>query len=100
MLVNPARSRMASQQERYWATNGDFVTKNSNFDHVSGVRAWKQILKPIQNEIKSVLGCGANIGRNIGFLRNSSLLPKANLQQLISIRSLMMLWVIERNQRV
>lgn len=68
---------MTNQQERYWATNGDYVTRNTDFDYVSGVKAWKQILQPIQNEIKSVLDCGANIGRNIGFLKDGSLLSKA-----------------------
>jgi len=68
---------MTNQEEHYWADNGNYVTRNSTFDHVLGVRAWKQILQPIQREIKSVLDCGANIGRNIGFLKDSSLLPKA-----------------------
>jgi pseudaminic acid biosynthesis-associated methylase len=68
---------MTNQEERYWANNSHYVTRNSTFDHVLGVRAWKQILQPIQREIKSVLDCGANIGRNIGFLKDSSLLPEA-----------------------
>ena len=68
---------MTNQEEPYWANNSDYVTRNSTFDHVLGVRAWKQILQPIQREIKSVLDCGANIGRNIGFLKDSSLLPEA-----------------------
>jgi pseudaminic acid biosynthesis-associated methylase len=68
---------MTNQEERYWANNSHYVTRNSTFDHVLGVRAWKQILQPIQREIKSVLDCGANIGRNIGFLKDSSFLPEA-----------------------
>ncbi len=96
-MVDPARSKMTNQHERYWATNGDYITRDSNFDHVSGVRVWKQILKPIQNEIKSVLDGRANKERTIRFLKDGSLLPEATLQQLISMRPPMMLWAIERN---
>lgn len=51
------------------------MRKNSQFDMQSGVDCWKQMLAKAK-DIRSVLECGSNIGRNIAFL--NEVLPEVS----------------------
>ena len=69
--------------ELYWNDNTEYIARNSTFSHDLGVKAWKQILGAISlNEIDTVFDCGANIGRNIGFLKDVDLLSKSSFAAL------------------
>ena len=46
----------------------EYMKKNASFDAVKGVEAWKKMLNKSEN-IKSIIECGCNIGRNIDFLK-------------------------------
>lgn len=61
-----------NEQETFWLkSQNSYVTKNSEFDLSSGLKAWNKILNKISKEsIESILECGSNIGRNINFLNN------------------------------
>jgi pseudaminic acid biosynthesis-associated methylase len=63
-------------QELFWQKEyaENYIAKNKEFDRGKGVEAWRLMLKEAQ-KIASVLECGCNIGRNIGFLEK--VLPKA-----------------------
>lgn len=65
-------------QDEFWSHNESYITRNTSFDTSLGIRAWKQILSGISEDISSVLDCGSNIGRNIGMLMNEELLPNAS----------------------
>ena len=70
-LINP--------QEDFWKSkiNLSYAQDNSRFDIDLGISAWKRMLHRVDSlEIKSYLDCGANIGRNIGFL--NEILPLAS----------------------
>ena len=56
-----------SYQEQFWAKTyaEDYIKKNSQFDHKLGAEGWSKILNGTNNEVKSFLECGCNIGRNI-----------------------------------
>jgi pseudaminic acid biosynthesis-associated methylase len=56
-----------SEQEKFWAKSyaSEYIKKNSEFDHILGAEAWKNILSRTQGEVKNYLECGCNIGRNI-----------------------------------
>jgi pseudaminic acid biosynthesis-associated methylase len=58
-----------NEQQNFWANTyaDEYIKKNSQFDRVKGVAAWKQMLAKA-GQITSVLECGCNIGRNIDFL--------------------------------
>ena len=73
------------EQQNFWAKEyaEDYIKKNSQFDVDSGVEAWKKILSKT-SDIKSILECGCNIGRNIDFLHK--LLPKSS-KSIIEISS-------------
>ena len=74
-----------TEQEKFWV--GDYAStyreNNCYFDEASGVDAWNIMLSSPKN-INSVLECGSNIGRNIGFL--NSVLPNAK-KSIIEINS-------------
>lgn len=53
----------------------DYIKKNSEFDLALGIEAWKKMLEKA-SDIASLLECGCNIGRNIGFLNHT--LPNAD----------------------
>ena len=65
-----------NEQQAFWAQDyaKDYIQKNSEFNQVLGVKAWKEMIAKTSG-ITSVLECGCNIGRNIGFL--NTLLPRA-----------------------
>lgn len=65
-------------QTNYWQANEDYILRNAEFDTKLGVKAWSQILSGSLGDITSVVDVGANIGRNIGFLQDSNLLPNAS----------------------
>jgi pseudaminic acid biosynthesis-associated methylase len=58
-----------NEQQNFWANDyaKDYIEKNSQFDHKLGIDAWQQMLAKA-GSIGSLLECGCNIGRNIGFL--------------------------------
>lgn len=58
-----------SEQEEFWAQTyaGDYIAKNSTFDQVLGVEAWRLMLNRA-SAVDSLLECGCNIGRNLRFL--------------------------------
>jgi len=55
-----------NDQENFWATtySKNYISKNSNFDNKLLLKGWKKILAKVDDP-KSILECGANIGRNI-----------------------------------
>lgn len=65
-----------SPQELFWEKDyaKHYIAKNKKFDQKKGAEAWKLMLKKAK-KITSVLECGCNIGRNIGFLEK--VLPRA-----------------------
>jgi len=65
-----------NDQQQFWARTyaAEYMRKNSQFDKQSGVDCWMQMLAKAK-DIRSVLECGCNIGRNIGFL--NEVLPQA-----------------------
>lgn len=58
-----------NEQQKFWANDyaTDYIRKNSEFDQRLGIEAWKTMLARA-DPISSILECGCNIGRNIGFL--------------------------------
>lgn len=64
-----------NDQELFWKNDysRSYIAKNSDFDQKLGVVAWQEMLRKGRS-IDSLLECGSNIGRNIGFL--NTLLPK------------------------
>jgi pseudaminic acid biosynthesis-associated methylase len=67
-----------NEQEKFWATEyaDEYLRKNSKFDFERGVKAWRTMLRNATTPISSLLECGSNIGRNIGFLEE--VLPEAS----------------------
>lgn len=65
-----------NDQQNFWANEyaRDYIEKNSSFDRVHGVEAWRQMLTKAEG-VRSFLECGCNIGRNIDFLQE--VLPEA-----------------------
>jgi pseudaminic acid biosynthesis-associated methylase len=65
-----------NEQQNFWAKKYalDYIKKNSQFDTEMGLDVWRKMLSKA-GEIGSVLECGCNIGRNIGFLEK--ILPDA-----------------------
>jgi pseudaminic acid biosynthesis-associated methylase len=60
-----------NDQLNFWVNEyaGDYISKNSQFDQSKGCDAWRKMLAAA-SDIGSVLECGSNIGRNIGFLED------------------------------
>ena len=58
-----------NEQQNFWANSyaEDYIKKNSSFDKELGAECWKIMLAKA-DKISSILECGCNIGRNIGFL--------------------------------
>lgn len=65
-----------NEQQNFWANQyaHEYIEKNSQFDRKMGEDGWRKMLVKA-GEIRSVLECGCNIGRNIGFL--DKVLPNA-----------------------
>lgn len=66
-----------NEQQNFWANSyaEDYIRKNSSFDMKLGSECWQKMLSKAQG-INSILECGCNIGRNIGFL--NEVLPTAS----------------------
>jgi pseudaminic acid biosynthesis-associated methylase len=64
-----------NNQENFWAEkySDEYIKKNSKFNTELGIEAWIKMLNKTNN-IKNLLECGCNIGRNINFINN--ILPK------------------------
>jgi pseudaminic acid biosynthesis-associated methylase len=58
-----------NEQQNFWANvyAEDYKNRNQNFNSLLGVHGWEKMLAKT-NGIGSILECGCNIGRNIGFL--------------------------------
>lgn len=69
-------------EDKHWADNRDYLNRNGEFSHDLGVKAWNRILSEVKGDIYSVLDCGSNLGRNIGFLKDKRLLPNAKFTAL------------------
>ena len=65
-----------NEQEAFWADTyaEEYIRKNAQFDQRLGVEAWRKMLAKA-GPIESLLECGCNIGRNLGFL--NEVLPDA-----------------------
>ena len=68
--------KKSNPQELFWKKNyaKSYIAKNRRFDQKKGVEGWKIMLKKAKG-VSSILECGCNIGRNIGFLKK--VLPQA-----------------------
>ena len=64
-----------NNQEKFWAEkySDEYIKKNSKFNTELGIEAWIKMLNKTNN-IRNLLECGCNIGRNINFINN--ILPK------------------------
>ena len=58
-----------NEQQNFWANDyaQEYIKKNAQFDRKLGVQGWQKMLKKTEG-VGSLLECGCNIGRNIGFL--------------------------------
>jgi pseudaminic acid biosynthesis-associated methylase len=65
-----------NEQQKFWAKDyaNEYIEKNKAFDQKLGVDGWKIMLNKASN-ITSILECGCNVGRNIGFL--NSIMPES-----------------------
>jgi spore coat polysaccharide biosynthesis protein SpsF len=61
--------KYTTEQEAFWAETyaKSYIEKNRSFDAQLGAQAWRLMLQKAEPP-GSVLECGCNIGRNIGFL--------------------------------
>ena len=60
-----------NHQKKYWINSKivkSYIKDNSKFDNKLSISAWKLILKKTKN-LKSILECGSNIGRNVEILK-------------------------------
>lgn len=66
-----------NEQQNFWANSyaDDYIKKNNSFDKKLGKECWERMLSSAE-EITSIMECGCNIGRNIGFL--NEVLPAAS----------------------
>jgi len=58
-------------QKKYWSKNtviNNYIEDNNKFDKKLSFSAWKLMLKKTKN-IKNILECGSNIGRNVEVLK-------------------------------
>jgi pseudaminic acid biosynthesis-associated methylase len=60
-----------NEQQNFWANTyaEEYIRKNKQFDKDSGVECWHKMLARTEG-VRSLLECGCNIGRNIGFLND------------------------------
>ena len=67
-----------NEQESFWRDQyaKSYREKNQSFDQDLGVAGWKEMLRRADG-VQTVLECGSNIGRNIGFLETC--LPQARM---------------------
>lgn len=69
--------KQLTPQEEFWRNDygADYLKSNANFDTALGVEGWRRMLESA-SDVKTVLECGSNRGRNIGFLK--ALLPSVD----------------------
>lgn len=72
-----------NNQEKFWAQEyaADYARKNDDFDIAKGVEGWRKMLDRAKN-VESVLECGSNVGRNIGFIGEALPAAKRSLIEL------------------
>jgi pseudaminic acid biosynthesis-associated methylase len=78
---------LTNPQEDFWKSkiNLSYAQDNSRFDIDLGIRAWNRMLYRVDSlEINSYLDCGANIGRNIRFLKEILPLASSNIIEIAS----------------
>jgi pseudaminic acid biosynthesis-associated methylase len=58
---------LIDEQEDFWKKTyaEEYIRKNKEFNHHLGAEAWEKMLKGTGNQVKQILECGSNIGRNI-----------------------------------
>ncbi len=61
--------KKGNKQELFWKKvyGEKYISKNSKFSNKEGVKAWNKMLLKVSN-LNSILECGSNIGRHIGYL--------------------------------
>lgn len=71
-------SEIRTDQELFWATDysKEYIRKNDEFDSKILIDGWNNILRNIAGP-RSILECGANIGRNIYAL--NEIFPKSSM---------------------
>jgi len=67
-----------NEQESFWRDQyaDSYREKNQSFNRDLGVAGWQEMIRRAEG-VETVLECGSNIGRNIGFLETC--LPKARM---------------------
>jgi len=63
--------KLINHQKKYWGDTKvikSYIKDNSKFDKKLSISAWQLILKKTKN-LKSILECGSNIGRNVEILK-------------------------------
>jgi pseudaminic acid biosynthesis-associated methylase len=62
-------NKLLNEQEQFWSRTyaADYIKKNSSFDLKKGIEAWNKMSLKIPN-IKNILECGCNIGKNLNCL--------------------------------
>jgi len=67
-----------NEQQDFWATTyaTDYIEKNSSFDGKLGADCWRTMLSK-SNNVNTILECGSNIGRNVGFI--NAVKPEAKI---------------------
>lgn len=71
-------NKFNNEQEQFWAKQyaAEYIKKNSDFDHRLGAKAWREILRKVNDqEILNYLECGCSIGRNL--IQVQQVLPQA-----------------------
>lgn len=70
------RRNMPNEQQGFWKDEyaDAYIEKNDNFDVDLGIKGWAKMLERAE-DIRNVLECGCNVGRNINALRH--ILPSA-----------------------
>ena len=67
-----------NEQQKFWSTTyaTEYIEKNLTFNSDLGSECWQKMLSK-STDVKTILECGCNIGRNIGFLQ--SVKPKSEI---------------------
>ena len=62
-----------NEQQKFWSTTyaTEYIEKNTTFDSDLGSKCWRAMLSK-SADVRTILECGCNIGRNIGFLRSTN----------------------------
>jgi pseudaminic acid biosynthesis-associated methylase len=62
-----------NEQQKFWSTTyaTEYMEKNATFNSDLGSECWRTMLSKAA-KVTTVLECGCNIGRNIGFLKSTN----------------------------